>query len=253
MIEIKKSRVEEITVLQAEVERDLRQTLQKVFRIGELLTEQKGNLKHGEFTKWVEDNLPSTDRTARNYMRAYKNRDKLKTENVSDLGATYRLMLEAPKNEIVRSPYEELGDLKRHRDDLGREANHIIGEQLVLEQKIGRIITKLKKKEQLDKANAKLQKETDMLLKELPPIDSKYESQHKAWREKAEALEIDRRWDKLFKGYNELGPEYSFLIALDDKEGEGVMSENEQKLREGDIEGIFKDKILHQQLVTTDP
>jgi hypothetical protein len=60
-------------------------------RIGELLTEQKESLGHGEFTAWVKENLPFTVRTAQNYMRIWNERETLKSETVLLLGS-YRLL-----------------------------------------------------------------------------------------------------------------------------------------------------------------
>lgn len=86
------SRIQEITALHNEIGGYLKMTLEKAIQIGELLMEQKDSMEHGEFTAWVNANLPFTDRTARNYMRLYKERDKLKTETVSDLTEGYRLL-----------------------------------------------------------------------------------------------------------------------------------------------------------------
>lgn len=91
-----RGRVGEIIVLHGEIGGLLKTSLKKAIRIGELMTEQKASLKHGEFTPWIKANLPFTDRTARKYMQLYENRELLKTENVSGLTGAYKL-LEAPK------------------------------------------------------------------------------------------------------------------------------------------------------------
>ena len=91
-IETTQERVDEIKALHAEIAGHFRQSLEKAIRIGELLSEQKAALRHGEFTAWITRNLPFTDRTARSYMRVYENRDRLKTESVSDLTTAYRLL-----------------------------------------------------------------------------------------------------------------------------------------------------------------
>ena len=93
---IEKSRITEINTLHSEIGGYLKMTLDKAIRIGELLQEQKEGLKHGEWLPWVEGNLSFTDRTVRNYLRVYENRERLKMETVSDLTDAYRL-LEAPK------------------------------------------------------------------------------------------------------------------------------------------------------------
>jgi len=94
MSNIQKGKAQDITLLYNEIAGHLRQSLEKAIRIGELLVEQKKSLKHGEFTPWIEGNLPFTDRTARNYMRLFNERDSIKTETVSDLTSAYRLLAE---------------------------------------------------------------------------------------------------------------------------------------------------------------
>lgn len=89
---IEKTRTQEIVRLHSEVVGHLRQSLEKAIRIGLLLSEQKQLLKHGEFTPWLEANIPFTDRTARNYMRLYRERDRIKTETVSDLKGAYAFL-----------------------------------------------------------------------------------------------------------------------------------------------------------------
>ena len=100
-------RAEEITRLHEEIIGSLRTSLTKGIQIGELLTEQKESLKHGEFTSWIKENLPFTDRTARNYMRLHQRRDELKTETVSGLKDAYTL-LSPPKE-----PHEVTTDINK--------------------------------------------------------------------------------------------------------------------------------------------
>ncbi len=90
------SSAKEIRDLHSEIEGYLKVSLGKAIRIGELLAGMKEHLPYGQFTPWVENALPFTDRTARNYMNLFHNRDRLKTETVSDLTSAYKL-LEAPK------------------------------------------------------------------------------------------------------------------------------------------------------------
>lgn len=100
---IEKSLIAEINKLHGDILKSFGTALEKAIRIGELLTKQKEDLKHGEFTAWVNNNLPFTDRTARNYMRVYGERDRLKTETVSDLSSAYQLLIEdkSQSKEIV--------------------------------------------------------------------------------------------------------------------------------------------------------
>jgi len=77
----------EIIRLHEEIEVDKNKIIEKVIRLGELLTTLKEELPHGSFTNWIKENCQFTERTARNYMRAYQRRDELKTEMVSLLQA----------------------------------------------------------------------------------------------------------------------------------------------------------------------
>ena len=92
MNQLEKSRSQRIVALHNEITNHLKTSLRKAIKVGELLAEQKQSLDHGEFTPWIKDNLPFTDRTAQNYMRLYRERDRLKTETVSDLKSAYKLL-----------------------------------------------------------------------------------------------------------------------------------------------------------------
>ena len=95
---LQKIDISEIIKLHSEVEASLKTSLQKAIRIGEILSEVKSNLKHGEFTGWINKNLPFTDRTARHYMRLFENQGKaLKAGSVTE---AYR-MLKEHKTETV--------------------------------------------------------------------------------------------------------------------------------------------------------
>lgn len=97
-MQIEKSRIREIIDLHGEIADYLKISLNKAIRIGELLTEQKKSLKHGEFTPWIKANLPFTARTAQNYMQFYHNRELFKTESVSDLSSAYAILTEIKKD-----------------------------------------------------------------------------------------------------------------------------------------------------------
>jgi len=94
-MDLDKTKIQEIVRLHSEVAGHLRQSLEKAIRIGQLLTEQKQASGHGEFGLWLEANIPFTDRTARNYMRLYRERDRIKTETISDLKGAYALLAPA--------------------------------------------------------------------------------------------------------------------------------------------------------------
>ena len=92
MTAIEQARVAEVTRLHLEVDDHLRNGLSKALRIGELLADQRGSLKHGDWLRWVRDNLPFTGRTARRYLQLHANRERLKLDTVSDLNSAYRLL-----------------------------------------------------------------------------------------------------------------------------------------------------------------
>lgn len=91
-----KDHVREIVTLHGEIMGAMRVGLDKAIRIGSLLTQERGRLKHGDWLPWVKANLTFTDRTARNYIRVYENRERLILESVSDLGSAYRLIAPPP-------------------------------------------------------------------------------------------------------------------------------------------------------------
>ena len=66
--------------------------LEKAIRIGELLAEQKETMAHGEWLPWLADKVPSSERTARNYMRLYDQRAELKKGKIAALSAAYKMM-----------------------------------------------------------------------------------------------------------------------------------------------------------------
>lgn len=87
---------EKINELHKELNGLFAQSIDKAIEIGKLLTEKKDELQHGEFIPWIKKNLVFTDRTARNYMRIYDNKDKVL--NAGSVFNAYK-MLEAPKTE----------------------------------------------------------------------------------------------------------------------------------------------------------
>lgn len=132
MLDIGKTRIDEIKTLHLEIMGHLKMSLEKAIKIGQLLTEQKTELKHGEFTPWMKDNLPFTERTARNYMKLFQEKHRLKTETVSDLTSAYRLLSEPKPLEgmekilhcyadVVNQLREETGDWEKAFDLLHKE------------------------------------------------------------------------------------------------------------------------------------
>lgn len=110
--------VQEITSLHHEIVAAAVSSLEKATRIGELLTQERVRLEHGQWLPWIKKNLPFTDRTARNYLRVYNNRDKIKTETVSDLTGAYRLLSERDRPDDL---INNLPDAKLLAEDITPE------------------------------------------------------------------------------------------------------------------------------------
>ncbi len=83
---------DEIVSLHNQIENAMARSLQNGLRIGEILTQQKAELEHGRFVPWIAENLPFSERTARNYMMLHTRRDEIKTASVAGLNAAYRLL-----------------------------------------------------------------------------------------------------------------------------------------------------------------
>lgn len=91
----------------------VRVVFENAINIGEILCQQKKKLPHGEFTKWVDGNLPFTMRAAQNYMKLFANKDMLINANVSHLGQAYKLLTEPKQTDnnlekLLFDGYKEL-------------------------------------------------------------------------------------------------------------------------------------------------
>jgi hypothetical protein len=90
--EVVKNRVQEIWNLHGLFIESLKKSLEHAMRIGELLVEQKSELPHGLFGAWIDSNMPFSIRTAQNYMKVYRERDRLKSATVSHLTEAYNIL-----------------------------------------------------------------------------------------------------------------------------------------------------------------
>jgi len=72
--EIKDSKavVTEIKEIHFTLEGYYEKSVAGAIRIGELLTQIKAELPHGQFTGWIEENLPFTVRTAQRFTKIYQ-------------------------------------------------------------------------------------------------------------------------------------------------------------------------------------
>jgi len=83
---------QEINQLHAELLDAARTSLDKAIRIGELLTNQKNKLGHGNYLPWLRDNVRFSERTASRYTLCYEHKKKLKSDTLSDLSDAYALI-----------------------------------------------------------------------------------------------------------------------------------------------------------------
>ena len=79
---------EELNRLNALIEHKLRSTVQDAIRAGEILTNIREKVGHGNFLPWLKANCAFSERSAQNYMRLFRHRDK--TANVADLQNAYK-------------------------------------------------------------------------------------------------------------------------------------------------------------------
>lgn len=97
--DIELNRIQKIVELHEEIKSLMVSGLEKAFTIGQLLIEQKEGMPHGEFIPWIEKNLLFGERTARNYIKVYKNREMLKRKAISDLNSAYLFLREETKQD----------------------------------------------------------------------------------------------------------------------------------------------------------
>jgi len=123
--DIELNKIQKITELHEEIKNLMINSLEKAFTIGQLLEEQKKELPHGEFIPWIEKNLPFGDRTARNYITVYKNKDILKRKAVSDLNNAYIFLKEETKQsrQLKTEEWYELAKITVEKaiDDLKKD------------------------------------------------------------------------------------------------------------------------------------
>ena len=111
---IQKTRIDRITDLHNEIGGYLKMTLDKAIEIGALLSEQKAEIKHGEWLPWVKEKLPFSERLTRDYMRFYERREELKTAKVADLTQA-RKFLAAPQDKRIGE--DTIGEMKDRLSD----------------------------------------------------------------------------------------------------------------------------------------
>jgi hypothetical protein len=82
----------------------IRSALVSGYEAGQLLTEAKTGMDHGDFLPWIRDNLPFKERTAQNYMHLWRNRAILEGASIETLSGAYKTLTPPPKNDEEVEP-----------------------------------------------------------------------------------------------------------------------------------------------------
>lgn len=98
--EIGKNKVTLMIELHNEILNSAKTTISKAIELGAMLKEVKKELGHGQFTEWIKNNMPFTDRTARNYMNLSENQKLLESESVSVLNSAYKLLWQSSESSL---------------------------------------------------------------------------------------------------------------------------------------------------------
>lgn len=149
--------------------------------IGKELSEQKAELPHGQFIKWLETNVPTISRmTANRYIRVYENRDMLREklgENL-ELKKAYNLLSKKKekavnpqnKTEVLKDKLDEhlKNSINDNRKKIAAAKRKVLkGESLkITEKKLLEKDTKEKKEKAIraiERARARLQKLEEIL------------------------------------------------------------------------------------------
>lgn len=85
----------------------MRNVLQNAMTLGEELSIIKDNLGHGNWLPWLEENVPFSERSARNYINIFKNRELLNRQPVADLRSAIKFLSEGSNSEKEINPKEQ--------------------------------------------------------------------------------------------------------------------------------------------------
>jgi hypothetical protein len=91
------NRATKINKLHDGILKALRKSVDQAIEIGELLTDQKATLAHGEWLPWLTANIKFAERTAQEYMGFYEHRDRLKSARCADFASARKLLKEFRK------------------------------------------------------------------------------------------------------------------------------------------------------------
>jgi hypothetical protein len=93
-----------INSLYREIDTAARMSLEKAVEIGRLLLEEKRRLAHGQWERWVDENIDLSKPTAWRYMRLWERRATIESFTVKDLSQAYKLLAPPTKTNAVKPP-----------------------------------------------------------------------------------------------------------------------------------------------------
>lgn len=84
----------------------MKNVLLNAISLGEELLKIKESLGHGKWLGWLEGNVPFSERSARNYISIYRNREILNRQPVADLKSAIKFLTEGTVDEKEINPKE---------------------------------------------------------------------------------------------------------------------------------------------------
>ncbi|MCW7475543.1 DUF3102 domain-containing protein [Leptospira levettii] len=141
--------VKRIIELHESVLGGMKNVLQNAMVLGEELLRIKEDLGHGNWIPWIEQNLPFSERSARNYISIFKNRELLNRQPIADLKSAIKFLSDGTQEEKEINPKENqdpkvLYKRFHHGEKLNQKEKFILKEFLVIEKE--KILSKAKQK-----------------------------------------------------------------------------------------------------------
>lgn len=84
----------------------MKNVLQNAMVLGEELSKIKETIGHGKWLPWLEENVPFSERSARNYINIYRNRELLNRQPVADLKSAIKFLSDGSQDEKEINPKE---------------------------------------------------------------------------------------------------------------------------------------------------
>ncbi|HOV13765.1 MAG TPA: DUF3102 domain-containing protein [Spirochaetota bacterium] len=96
-------RVEEMRGLYLDIKQAMETAYQKALRLGEMLSNVKGILPHGEFGSWIEENMNFSVRNAQRYMLVFDKKEELKDRSIESLSQAFKLLSNTTRSSFLES------------------------------------------------------------------------------------------------------------------------------------------------------